>query len=100
MPLFCIIGFDAEGSAEKREKFVDPHLDALKKMNRAGKLFSAGPLMSSTNDNAEYCGSLLIIEAKDQKEAEAWFYQEPYYMAGVYAEVTIKPYIDAMSFCQ
>ena len=46
MALFCIIVFDAEDAAEKREKFMDPHVEALAKMNRAERLFAAGPLMT------------------------------------------------------
>jgi uncharacterized protein YciI len=99
MPLFCIIGFDAEGAAEKRERLMDPHIEALTKMNRAGRLFAAGPLMTSADENTQYYGSMLIIAFENQQAAEDWFHQEPYYIAGVYAQVTIKPYLDAVSLC-
>lgn len=100
MPLFCIIGFDAKDSKLKREEFLEPHLEALKKMNLAGRLFAAGPLMTSTDEGAQYCGSMLIIEFDSQEQAEAWFQQEPFNLAGVYKDVTIKPYLDALHLCQ
>ena len=99
MPLFCIIGFDEKNAYEKRQKFLEPHLDALKAMNQSGRLFSAGPLMVSQENNEEYFGSVLIIDFENQQQAEDWFYKEPYYLAGVYKEVTIKPYLDAMPYC-
>ena len=54
--------------------------------------------MTSTDKNSQYYGSILIIEFENQQAAEDWFHQEPYYMAGVYARVTIKPYIYQRNF--
>jgi uncharacterized protein YciI len=98
MPLFAIIAFDAPDSKVKRADYVKPHVEALVAMKNQGRLFAAGPLRESLNDSAEKIGSLLIIDFNSQTDAEEWFQNEPFFKAGVYKTVTIKPYEDAMDF--
>ena len=98
MPLFAIVAFDAPGSKVKRADYLTPHVEALVAMKNQNRLFAAGPLQESLNDSAEHVGSILILDFDSQIEAEEWFHNEPYFKAGVYQNVTIKPYFDAMDF--
>lgn len=101
MSLFVIIGRDEEKSAEKRETHLDAHLQALQKLNREKRLFSAGPIYKSdsSTDDADICGSILIVDFETLTDAKAWFEAEAYYTAGIYKEYEIKPYLDAMPYC-
>lgn len=97
MSLFAIIGFDAEGSDKKREDLVQPHCAALTKLKDQVRLFAAGPLKATPVQDSPYRGSVLIIDFENQEQAEQWFANEPYNKAGVYKDISIFPYIDAMS---
>ena len=60
----------------------------------------ARPLYQTIDEDPDYAGSILIIDFENQVEAEKWFEEEPYYTAGVYQSVTIKPYYDAMDYIE
>ncbi len=98
MSLFCIIGRDADGSAEKRDIYMDDHVKHLTMLNQQKKLFAAGPLMISAEENSPACGSLLIVDFENIEAVKQWFYKDPYYTSGVYKTTEVIPYIDAMSF--
>ena len=96
MSLFAIVGFDAPGSKAKRIEHMEAHCKALLELKRAGQLFSAGPLFQSTDDDPNYAGSILIVDFDNLQEVKKWFDTEPYTVAGVYQDIHIKPYFDAM----
>jgi len=96
MSLFCIIGIDAQQSDVKREQLREAHMEYLRLLKKADKLFSAGPLVRV--ENKCYCGTVLIVEFDNQAEVEDWFAKEPFNRAGVYKKVDIYPYIDAMPY--
>lgn len=98
MPLFAIVGYDAPGAVEKRVEHMESHCQALATLKAAGRLFSAGLLFNSVDNSNDYAGSILIIDFASHTEAVDWFATEPYNVAGVYSDVTIHPYIDAMDF--
>lgn len=98
MSLFAIIAYDAPNSQAKREQYAKPHCEALARLDEQGRLFAAGPLTNSPLNEDEFIGSLLITDFSSQSEAEDWFKEEPYCKSGVYQNITIKPYIDAMNF--
>ena len=58
--------------------------------NAADKLLVAGPTLSE--DGGDMTGSLIIIEAKERAEAEAFTRDDPYSQAGLFESVTIKPW--------
>jgi hypothetical protein len=41
---------------------------------------------------AGFSGSLIVAEFRDLEEAKAWAFADPYYEAGVYVNVTVKPF--------
>ena len=100
MPLFCIIGRDAPGSTEKRERLMEKHLVHLKTLNKEKRLIVAGPFFDGQTSDSHYCGTLLIVDFKTLEQARYWFEQDPYYQQGVYKTLEIFPYIDAMPYCE
>lgn len=98
MSLFCIIGFDIPNSEPKRKPNQEAHCKYLNKLQQAGKLLAAGPLLSSTKENAAECGSMLVVDFESQEAAQNWYNSDPYYLAGVYASLQVIPYFDAMDY--
>jgi uncharacterized protein YciI len=41
---------------------------------------------------AGFSGSLIVAEFETLAQAQAWADQDPYVVAGVYAQVTVKPF--------
>ncbi|MER0237215.1 YciI family protein [Fulvimarina sp. MAC8] len=84
---FAIICEDKPNSVELRQSTRPEHVDYL---NGLGKtLIFAGPFLS---ENGDPCGSLVVIEAADQAEAEAIAGRDPYGHAGLFDSVTVRPF--------
>ena len=49
----------------------------------------AGALLDG---DGEMCGSLLILDVADRAAADAWAADDPYAKAGLFSDVTIKPW--------
>ncbi|MBD3648635.1 MAG: YciI family protein [Pseudomonadales bacterium] len=93
--LYAIISQDVEDSLELRKKTRPAHLERLQKMIDEGRLVSAGPHPAVDNDDpgeAGFTGSLIVAEFNSLADAKAWADADPYVEAGVYAEVTVKPF--------
>ncbi|WP_339861551.1 YciI family protein [Paremcibacter congregatus] len=60
-----------------------------------GCVVLAGPLLTDGADPKPR-GSMLIIEAKDRAAAEAFAAEDPYAKAGLFAAVTIAPWMPAL----
>jgi len=96
---FAIVGTDVPDSLEKRKSARPAHLERLQKLLEEGRLLLAGPFPAiESNDPgpAGFTGSLILAEFPSQADAEAWAKVDPYVDAGVYAEVTVKPFIQAL----
>ena len=68
-------------------------------MQDAGRLILAGPhpaIDASDPGEAGFTGSLVVAEFSDLQAAQAWADADPYVLAGVYAEVQVKPFIKVM----
>ncbi|MCC2624435.1 MAG: hypothetical protein K0R14_308 [Burkholderiales bacterium] len=100
MSLFCIIAFDGPHSTPKREQHLEAHISNLKKLKQAGKLLAAGPLLKSEDEASPEQGSMLIVDFENQQQAEAWYKNDAYYLAGVYASLQVIPYLDAMPYLE
>lgn len=55
----------------------------------ADRLKLAGPFL---DDQGRMCGSLLIVEAADQADAEAFAAGDPYRKAGLFASAVVSPF--------
>ena len=87
--LFAIYAVDHPDSHEKRPSLREAHLSRLRLLQEAARLTMAGPL---SDLNGKVQGSLIIAKFTNLDEAENWFQQDPYVLAGVYQSVTIRPF--------
>ena len=84
-----------ENSLEKRKSVRPEHIARLQALADSGKLLTAGPHPAVDSDDpgsAGFTGSLIIAEFESLAEAQSWADDDPYINAGVYMQVTVKPY--------
>ncbi|WP_199098819.1 YciI family protein [Dyella sp. ASV21] len=96
---FAIVGTDVPDSLEKRKAVRPAHIARLEKLLDEGRLLVAGafPAIESEDPGpAGFTGSLILAQFASQAEAEAWAKDDPYVAAGVYAQVSIKPFRKAL----
>jgi uncharacterized protein len=93
--LYAIISQDVQDSLAARQQTRPAHLDRLQILKQEGRLILAGPHPAVDNDDpgdAGFTGSLVVAEFANLADAQAWADQDPYMAAGVYANVTVKPF--------
>lgn len=93
--LYVIFAEDVAESLEKRLSVRPAHLARLELLHDEGRLLTAGPMPAvDSNDPgaAGFTGSTVIAEFESLDAAKAWAEADPYVAAGVYANVTVKPY--------
>jgi uncharacterized protein YciI len=96
---FAIVGTDVPDSLEKRKAARPAHVERLQKLLDEGRLLVAGPFPAIDSKDpgpAGFTGSLILAEFPSQADAEAWAKVDPYMDAGVYASVSVKPFIQAL----
>lgn len=92
---YAIISQDAEGSLPHRLTARPAHLRRLEQLKAEGRLLLAGPHPAVDSDDpgpAGFSGSLVVAEFASLEAAQAWAADDPYAAAGVYAQVTVKPF--------
>jgi uncharacterized protein YciI len=92
---YAITGIDVENSLDKRKAARPAHLARLQKLLEEGRLLLAGPFPAIDAENpgpAGFSGSLIIAEFDDLDAAKQWADTDPYRAAGVYREVTVRPF--------
>lgn len=92
---YSIIGTDVENSREKRLSVRVGHIDRLKALDAEGRLLLAGPFPAIDAEDpgeAGFTGSLVVAKFDSLEDARTWADNDPYVTAGVYAEVTVKPF--------
>lgn len=93
--LYAIIAQDVENSLENRLKARPDHLKRLEALQSEGRLVLAGPhpaIDSEDPGEAGFSGSLVVAEFDSLNDAQAWADKDPYVTAGVYGQVTVKPF--------
>jgi uncharacterized protein YciI len=93
--LYAIISTDHENSLADRLQARPDHLQRLEALKDAGRLLLAGPhpaIDSPDPGDAGFNGSLVVAEFESLEAAQAWADDDPYVAAGVYADVTVKPF--------
>jgi len=93
--LYAIISEDVDNSLSLRLEARPAHLERLKALQQQGRLIIAGPHPAIDNNDpgdAGFTGSLVVAEFVDLAEAQSWADADPYIVAGVYANVTVKPF--------
>lgn len=87
MSLFALFCVDKPNSLDVRMGAREAHLAYVRGFSDRMKL--GGPLLDAKGDMA---GSLIIIDAADQAEADAFSAGDPYTKAGLWERVDIKPF--------
>lgn len=93
--LYVIYAEDIADSLEKRLSVRPAHLARLQLLHDEGRLLTAGPMPAVDSNEpgaAGFSGSTVIAEFESLEAAEAWANDDPYIAAGVYRQVSVKPY--------
>ena len=93
--LYAIIAEDNNTSLEKRLTARSAHVERLKALQAEGRLLLAGPHPAIDSEDpgpAGFTGSLIVAEFPSQRDAQDWANADPYVEAGVYSQVTVKPF--------
>ena len=86
MKTFIYIGRDSQNGAELRKQIRDQHLAHLTPLNESGRVIFGGPLR---DEDGNPCGSLIILQAEDLKDATAIAHADPYHREGVFESVEV-----------
>ena len=93
--LYSIVGQDVTDSLEKRLAARPAHVERLQQLRDEGRLIIAGPnpaLDSEDPGSAGFSGSVIIAEFESLQDATEWADVDPYIAAGVYQNVSVKPF--------
>lgn len=92
---YVIYAEDRADSLAARLAARPAHLERLQALHEAGRLLLAGPCPAiDANDpgTAGFTGSVIVAEFPSLAEAQVWADADPYLAAGVYEQVTVKPF--------
>lgn len=93
--LYAIISEDVPNSLPLRAKSRTDHIARLNALKDQGRLILAGPhpaIDATDPGSAGFTGSLVVADFPSLADAQAWAKCDPYVDAGVYAQVTVKPF--------
>ena len=96
---YAINGTDVEDSLDKRLGARPAHIARLQELKNEGRLLLAGPYPTVDAEDpgeAGYSGSLIVAEFDSLEEAHTWAQADPYVGAGVYSNVSVKPFRKAL----
>lgn len=92
---YAVIAEDFPNSLDKRLEARPAHVARLKQLVDEGRLLIAGPhpaIDSPQPGAAGFTGSLVVVDFDCLDDAKAWAQEDPYVAAGVYQNVTVKPF--------
>ncbi|HNR92054.1 MAG TPA: YciI family protein [Dokdonella sp.] len=92
---YAITGLDHPDTQALRLAARPAHLARLVQLRDAGRLLLAGPFPAVDAEDpgaAGFSGSLIVAEFGDLAAAEVWAQADPYVEAGVYREVSVRPF--------
>ena len=93
--LYALFGNDVPDSLQKRLAARPAHVARLQLLQNEGRLLLAGPFPAVDAIDpgaAGFTGSLIVAEFDSLEDAQAWASADPYIEAGVYAQVTVRPF--------
>jgi len=93
--LYAIISEDHEQTLATRQRVRPAHLERLQSLASEGRLVLAGPhpAIDCEDPGTEgFTGSLIIAAFESWEAAKTWAQADPYVQAGVYRNVTVKPF--------
>ena len=93
--LYAIVGTDTPDSLDTRLANRAAHLARLEALRDEGRLLLAGPFPAIDGADpgpAGFTGSLIVAEFDSLEDARAWAEADPYREAGVYGELSLRPF--------
>jgi uncharacterized protein YciI len=93
--LYAFISQDVENSLAARLEARPAHVERLLTLKQQGRLILAGPHPAIDNTvpgPAGFTGSLVVAEFDNLQDAQTWADADPYLTAGVYKNITVKPF--------
>lgn len=92
---YVIFATDNENVLETRLNVRPAHLARLQALKDEGRLLVAGPNPKSDADpkTTGFAGSTVIAQFESLEAAQAWANDDPYFAAGVYKSVEVRPYV-------
>lgn len=88
MALYVFHGLDKPGALEVRKATRAAHLAWIEAQSPRVKI--GGPMLAE--DGATPAGSMLVVEAETLDAARALFAQDPYALAGLWAQTSVRPF--------
>ena len=95
MMWFVIFAEDQDDSLSGRQQTRPEHLARLRALQDDGRLLVAGPCPAIAEKEPGmlgYTGSVVIAEFESLEQAQQWADEDPYWAAGVYKNVSVKPF--------
>ena len=92
---YAFVCTDKPDTLAQRMQARPEHLARLEALRDEGRLLLAGPHPAIDSENpgdAGFTGSLVVAEFASLEAAQAWADADPYVAAGVYQQVSIKPF--------
>jgi uncharacterized protein YciI len=92
---YAIYALDHPGTLAARLASRPAHLERLNALRDAGRLLLAGPFPAIDSEDpgpAGFSGSLIVAEFDDLQAAQSWADSDPFVAAGVYREVSVRPF--------
>lgn len=92
---YVIFAQDHPNTLAQRLAVREQHLARLQQLQAENRLLLAGPNPAIDSENpgeAGFTGSTVIAQFDSLEQAQQWASQDPYVSAGVYAQVTVKPF--------
>jgi uncharacterized protein YciI len=83
---FALMTKDKPGALQTRLDNREAHLAYIAE---TGVVEMAGPVL---DDAGQMCGSLIILDVADMTAAQEWAENDPYAQAGLFEEVTLRPW--------
>ena len=94
--LYAILGEDVPNSGERRKAARPEHLKRIEQLVADGRVIVAGPFPAIDSPEpgpSGVTGSLIVAEFDSLEDARAWIDADPYVTEGVFANVTVKPFM-------
>jgi uncharacterized protein YciI len=92
---YSFVCHDVEDSLEIRARARPAHIARLEALRDQGRLLIAGPnpaIDSNDPGAAGFTGSIVVAEFASLEEAKEWANDDPYFAAGVYRDINVKPF--------
>lgn len=92
---YAVMSTDVADSLQNRLKARDAHIERLKLLMAQGRLLLAGPHPATDTEDpgdAGFSGSLVVVDFPSLEDARQWADDDPYFAAGVYQSVIVKPF--------